>query len=218
MAIALMPGDVVWCVEPSGKLEAILYRVKKVTVDGYVFLNGVEGSYLDSRFRKAEAYFAYGDWVECHYNEATELVKGGKYRVSWAEARFVRLDNVDEPYLDVSRFTRCAPPNAELVEEPQACPPGTKYDGEKPRWDLLPYKPVEAVVNVLTHGAQKYADDNWKQVPDARRRYFAAAQRHLTAWYEGEQTDPESGMNHLAHATCCALFLLWFDQNGGANA
>jgi hypothetical protein len=93
-----------------------------------------------------------------------------------------------------------------------SCELGSKADAEKPRWDLLPWKPLAAVVEVLTYGAKKYAPDNWQEVPLASRRYFAAAVRHLVAWNEGEGTDPESGHPHLAHAACCILFLLWFDQ------
>lgn len=89
---------------------------------------------------------------------------------------------------------------------------GIKHDKDKPRWDLLPYDSVGQVVDVLTFGAAKYADDNWKKVPDARRRYIAAAMRHLTAWIAGERKDPESGLHHLAHAACCILFLLWLDD------
>lgn len=88
---------------------------------------------------------------------------------------------------------------------------GVKKDGEKDRWDLLPYGPVAEVVKVLTFGARKYSDDNWQQVPQARKRYFAAAMRHLVAWFRGERYDPESKIHHLAHAVCCLLFLMWFD-------
>lgn len=35
--------------------------------------------------------------------------------------------------------------------------------------------------------------------------------RHLTAWWGGEKSDPESGEHHLAHLGCCVIFLLWFD-------
>lgn len=84
---------------------------------------------------------------------------------------------------------------------------GLKLDTEKDRWDLLPIKAVRGIVQVLTFGARKYAPDNWKHVPDARRRYYAAALRHMAAWWEGEQVDQESGLPHLAHAGCCLLFL-----------
>jgi hypothetical protein len=89
--------------------------------------------------------------------------------------------------------------------------PGVKGDAEKPRWDLLPYDALAPVVRVLTFGARKYSDDNWQHVPNARRRYFAAAMRHLSAWITGEKVDPESGENHLAHAICCLLIIFWHD-------
>lgn len=83
----------------------------------------------------------------------------------------------------------------------------TKYDAGKARWDLLPLRSLSAVVDVLTYGAAKYEPENWRTVPDARARYTAAAMRHLVAWQLGEASDPESGLPHLAHASCCLLFL-----------
>lgn len=85
---------------------------------------------------------------------------------------------------------------------------GRKDDGAKARWDLLPIRAVREVVWVLTRGAEKYAPENWRRVQDWRRRYYAAALRHLTDWYEGERSDPEWGLHHLAHAICCFLFAL----------
>jgi len=89
---------------------------------------------------------------------------------------------------------------------------GQKHDAAKPRWDLLPWRAASEVVDVLTFGAQKYAPDNWRDVPDARRRYFAALLRHLVAWWLGEQRDPESGRHPLAHAVCCAMFLMELEK------
>lgn len=88
---------------------------------------------------------------------------------------------------------------------------GKKHDGGKQRWDLLPWPEVAEVVKVVTFGAEKYAPDNWKSVPSAKDRYFAAAMRHLVAWRAGEREDRESGVNHLAHAACCILFMLYFE-------
>ena len=92
----------------------------------------------------------------------------------------------------------------------------TKNDAGKPRWSLLPTGTVAAVVRVLEHGALKYGVDNWQSVPEARTRYYDAAQRHLQAWWEGELLDPESKEPHLAHAACCMLFLMWFESEGQA--
>jgi hypothetical protein len=94
---------------------------------------------------------------------------------------------------------------------------GAKHDTGKPRWSLLPTGTVAAVVRVLEHGALKYGAGNWTLVPEARTRYYDAAQRHLQAWWEGELFDPESKEPHLAHAACCMLFLMWFELNGESS-
>lgn len=85
---------------------------------------------------------------------------------------------------------------------------GLKFDAQKDRWDLLPIAAVRQIVKVLTFGATKYGDDNWRHVPNANKRYYAATMRHLTSWWDGDSIDDESGLHHLAHAGCCILFLL----------
>lgn len=94
---------------------------------------------------------------------------------------------------------------------------GVKYDQDKPRWGLLPFKELEAVVDVLTSGSKKYSDGNWKIVPNAEERYFDAMLRHISQYRYGEKNDSETGKSHLAHAMCCSLFLLWFDNNPDAE-
>lgn len=84
---------------------------------------------------------------------------------------------------------------------------GVKFDSGKPRWDLLPINITEEVVKVLTYGAKKYSDDNWLKVDNLDKRYYAAAMRHLCAYRQGQENDPESGFSHLAHAICCLMFM-----------
>lgn len=88
---------------------------------------------------------------------------------------------------------------------------GRKFDGGKPQYGLLPPLALKATAEILTFGAEKYEPNNWKHVPDSKRRYFDALQRHLWDWKNGEQNDPESGKNHLAHAMCCLMFLYEHD-------
>ena len=88
---------------------------------------------------------------------------------------------------------------------------GRKFDGNKLEYGLLPPLALEETVKVLTFGAQKYERDNWQVVPDSKRRYFDALQRHVWAWKQGEQIDTESGIHHLAHAMCCLMFLYEHD-------
>jgi hypothetical protein len=82
----------------------------------------------------------------------------------------------------------------------------------QPRHDLLPKVPMDEVARVLAFGGLRYGDNNWQYVPEARRRYFAAAIRHLVAWWLGEKHDRDSGAHPLAHAVACCLFLIYFDR------
>lgn len=85
---------------------------------------------------------------------------------------------------------------------------GRKDDAIKAKWHLLPKMAQESIVAVLTFGAEKYGDDNWRLVPEKRTRYFSAAMRHMWAWFMGEERDQESGLPHLAHAATCLMFLM----------
>jgi len=65
-----------------------------------------------------------------------------------------------------------------------------------------------AVGGVMALGGSKYGPFNWRQNPVEAMTYVEAIDRHLAAWAEGEDTDPESGESHLAHiAACCGLVI-----------
>lgn len=99
----------------------------------------------------------------------------------------------------------------EVKKSQTATTGGRKFDGGKLQYGLIPPYALEATVDVLTFGAEKYEPGNWIHVPDSKRRYFDAMQRHMWAWKMGEQIDPESGKHHLAHALCCLMFLYEHD-------
>lgn len=90
-------------------------------------------------------------------------------------------------------------------------PADHKDDAGKRRWDLLPWRALGLVADALTLGAAKHGDDGWRTLPNARRRYYAATLRHLTAWWEGEALDGEDRLPHLAHAIADVLLLLALD-------
>lgn len=83
---------------------------------------------------------------------------------------------------------------------------GTKYDGGKPRMDLLDTDALIGLAEVLTFGANKYAAHNWRQ-GIVNSRLTAALLRHLLAINKGELIDPESGLPHIDHVGCCWMFL-----------
>lgn len=88
---------------------------------------------------------------------------------------------------------------------------GVKFDQDKPRMDLLDPHAMEQLAKVLTFGANKYAAHNWRKGL-SKSRLLAAALRHLFAYLGGQDTDPESGLSHAAHAMCCCMFILGLEH------
>lgn len=60
----------------------------------------------------------------------------------------------------------------------------------------------------LLDGALKYGRANWRASGVRASIYFDAASRHLNAWFEGEEQDPDSGLPHLAHALACLAIVV----------
>ena len=57
-------------------------------------------------------------------------------------------------------------------------------------------------------GALKYGRSNWRHAGVKASIYYDAARRHLNAWFEGEDNDPQSGVPHLGHALACIAILV----------
>jgi hypothetical protein len=53
---------------------------------------------------------------------------------------------------------------------------------------------------------------------DDRTRYVDALLRHAFAYVRGEKRDPESGEHHLAHAVCCAMYLVELEEEDAEEA
>lgn len=81
-----------------------------------------------------------------------------------------------------------------------------KHDQAKPKMGLISTRFLKGLAQVLTFGAHKYAVHNWRKGL-ATSRLYDALQRHLTDWNDGQDLDPESGLSHLYHASCCLMFL-----------
>ena len=62
----------------------------------------------------------------------------------------------------------------------------------------------------MTFGAKKYDDWNWARGFDWSR-ILDSLHRHIGAWQSGEDLDQETGISHLAHASCNIMFLQYFE-------
>jgi hypothetical protein len=102
-------------------------------------------------------------------------------------------------------------PTFTMIKDPvyaAASPPeskGIKHDQSKEPLSLLSRTWLLGVATVMAFGAKKYAAHNWRGGIE-RSRLLSACLRHILAYNEGEDTDPETGLSHLDHASCCLMF------------
>lgn len=89
---------------------------------------------------------------------------------------------------------------------------GKKFDNGKTPYELIDWKAIEELAEILQFGANKYGPNNWQQLDNAPDRYFSATMRHLLAYRSGESVDPETGRSHLAHLLCNVMFLRHFER------
>jgi hypothetical protein len=72
--------------------------------------------------------------------------------------------------------------------------------------------PMGVIVEIGTgmlEGAAKYGRHNYRCAGIRESVYFDATMRHLIAYWEGEDIDPDSGLSHLAKALCSLV--VWRD-------
>jgi hypothetical protein len=66
--------------------------------------------------------------------------------------------------------------------------------------------PAEVLLELglaMQEGARKYGKFNYRVAGVRASVYYDAAMRHLMAWHEGEDIDPDSGLSHLTKAMAC---------------
>jgi len=88
---------------------------------------------------------------------------------------------------------------------------GQKHDASKERFDLIPIKPLMALAQLFTRGAEKYGERNWEQGMKFGR-LFAAMIRHAFKWWAGEKYDPIDGQHHLTAVSWNALVLMELEE------
>lgn len=85
--------------------------------------------------------------------------------------------------------------------------PKTAAGAEKTQHWLVPTKPLVGVANVMELGARKYGPFSWLRDRVTMSTYYSAARRHLDVWFEGDDTDAESGEHPLDHVISCCLII-----------
>lgn len=86
--------------------------------------------------------------------------------------------------------------------------PKQAYGDRKVPLHLVPASAQVAIAMGLKEGARKYGAFNWRETDVETMTYVGAAMRHLTAWIDGENIDPDSGNPHLFHAMASLAILV----------
>lgn len=97
---------------------------------------------------------------------------------------------------------------ASAPSAPRSGDPKEKFGIAKPSIQYVPPTAVLQEAVVMALGAKKYGPFNWREGSVNASTYYSAAFRHLAAWFDGEDIDPESGAHHLAHVRASMGILL----------
>lgn len=85
---------------------------------------------------------------------------------------------------------------------------------KKVPFSTVPSEVTAEVGLAMLEGALKYGRHNYRVVGVRASVYYDAALRHLTAFWEGQDNDPDSGLSHLVKALAC-LYVLRDSQRMG---
>lgn len=67
-------------------------------------------------------------------------------------------------------------------------------------YSVVPRTVMAELAVAMLEGSRKYGRHNYRAAPVRATIYFDACHRHLDAFLEGEDIDPESGISHVTKA------------------
>lgn len=85
--------------------------------------------------------------------------------------------------------------------------PKDAIGASKVLFSALPCPVLAEMALGMTEGAIKYRRHNYRHIGVRASIYYDAALRHIMAWWEGEDIDPDSGLPHVVKAMTSLLVL-----------
>jgi hypothetical protein len=162
----------------------------------------------------AENNYNNGDVVKCIKSWKSEggwphiITKGNIYTVATVYAsQIIVFDAIKQAPLILAptmhfvlwrkaKLTKAHPPESG----------GLRYDEGKARVDLIAPNCLLGIATVLEYGAKKYAENNWRKGMKWGR-VIGSLLRHTYQFMAGEDVDSETGLPHVDHIACNAMFL-----------
>lgn len=94
--------------------------------------------------------------------------------------------------------------NKQLVKESN---PKDRIGVKKAPFNVIPARVTAEVGLAMLEGALKYGAYNYRAIGVRTSVYYDALQRHISAFWEGEDEDPDSGLPHIVKAIACLVVL-----------
>lgn len=95
--------------------------------------------------------------------------------------------------------SRCRAPRP-VATESKDTNPKDAVGVRKVPFSVVPAPVLGELALALLEGARKYGRHNYRVAGVRASVYYDAALRHLMAWWEGQDLDPDSGLSHVTKA------------------
>lgn len=122
------------------------------------------------------------------------------YRVQWADTS--QWYSFNEEEIELAPVFQGAP---QIYPDNN---PKTLVGAAKVPLHLVPPSAKFYLAQALKNGADKYGSYNWRDAAISVSTYKAAMERHMDAFWDGEDLAEDSGVHHVAHAMACAALIL----------
>jgi len=93
------------------------------------------------------------------------------------------------------------------IEDAKPTNPKDMVGVRKAPMSTVPASVLAEIGVAMLEGASKYGRHNYRAVGVRGSVYYDGTMRHLMAWWEGEDLDPDSGMSHITKAITSLVVL-----------
>lgn len=152
-----------------------------------------------------------GDWLEivsCEWQEtgrdslpfaAGQLIQPVRLSPAGDKTLYATMANRDVVRGTFRLLKADAGPRRAIVERKDSNPKDA-FGSRKVPLHMIPKQVLAGIALGMLEGACKYGAFNYRAVGVRCSTYLAAARRHLDAFEEGQDIDPESGLHHIDKA------------------
>lgn len=114
---------------------------------------------------------------------------------------------------DLCEDRDCKCPGFRLGETRSESSTGGQKGVKPERHSLIPQEALDYMARLYGFGAEKYAAHNWRKGYDWSKSYDSLI-RHASAFWRGEDLDPETGLPHLAGAAFhCFTLMIFMEEH-----